>query len=195
MDNNSILSNRFQEAMVYAAQLHNGQMRKGTNVPYLAHLLAVTALVLEDGGDEDQAIAALLHDAVEDQGGIETLEEIRLRFGERVASIVDGCSDAYSVPKPPWRQRKDAYLEHLKEAAKDVRRVSLADKLHNARSILFDLRSEGDSIWIRFNGGKEGSIWYYRALVRVFQQMDDSPMVNELARVVAEIQRLAVSWE
>ena len=188
-----LLSERFQDAFDFAFQLHASQNRKGSGIPYISHLMAVAALVLEDGGDEEQAIAALLHDAVEDQGGIETLEEIHLRYGARVASIVDGCTDSYTIPKPPWRERKEAYLTHLREASKDVRRVSLADKLHNARSILADLRRGGDSVWQRFNGGREGTIWYYGTLVNVFQQVDDSPMVDELARVVAEIQRLSPS--
>lgn len=190
-----LLSDRFQQALVYTFQLHSCQTRKESGVPYISHLLAVTALVLEDGGNEDQAIAALLHDAVEDQGGRATLEEIRQRFGDRVAFIVDSCTDAYTIPKPPWRQRKEEYIKHLHQAPKDVRRVSLADKLHNARSILVDLRLEGDDIWSHFNGGRDGTLWYYRALVAVFQQIDDSPMVDELSRVVMEISRRSISRE
>jgi (p)ppGpp synthase/HD superfamily hydrolase len=186
-----LLSHRFEEAFLYANRLHAGQLRKGSQVPYISHLLGVTALVLEDGGDEDQAIAALLHDAAEDQGGRETLAEIRRRFGERVAQIVDGCTDTYENPKPPWRARKIAYMQHLQTASKDVRRVSLADKLHNARSILLDLRQKGDATWDRFNGGKEGTLWYYRSLVGIFQQVDSSPMVNELASIVKNIEEIA----
>jgi (p)ppGpp synthase/HD superfamily hydrolase len=186
-----VLSPRFEEALLYANRLHAGQFRKGSRVPYISHLLAVTALVLEDGGDEDQAIAALLHDAVEDQGGLETLAEIRRRFGGRVANIVDGCTDTYEQPKPAWRPRKVAYLQHLREACADVRRVSLADKLHNARSILMDLRRDGEMTWERFNGGKEGTLWYYHSLVEIFQQADPNPMVTELASVVERIEELA----
>lgn len=184
-----MLTSRFEDALVFAHQLHASQTRKGTSIPYIAHLLAVTALVIADGGDEDQAIAALLHDAVEDQGGLKTLQLIRSRFGERVAVIVDGCTDAYGSPKPPWRERKERYLEHLKHASPEVQRVSLADKLHNARSILRDLRQNGEDIWSRFNGGKSGTLWYYHSLVLIFQQQVDSPMVEELALVVGEIER------
>jgi len=186
-----VLSQRFEEALVYANRLHARQLRKGSQVPYISHLLGVTALVLEDGGDEDLAIAALLHDAVEDQGGRETLAEIRRRFGERVATIVDGCTDTYENPKPDWRSRKVAYLQHLRKASEDVRRVSLADKLHNARTILMDLRQYGEETWTRFNGGKEGTLWYYRSLVEIFQQVDSRPMVIELAGIVKSIEEIA----
>jgi (p)ppGpp synthase/HD superfamily hydrolase len=184
----TILTGRFEDALRYAAHLHARQKRKGTPIPYVAHLLAVAGLVLENGGDEDQAIAALLHDAVEDQGGIPTLQEIRKRFGERVAHIVDGCTDAYVHPKPPWRKRKEDYLAHLRLAEADVRLVSLADKLHNARSILRDLRRDGPQSLSRFNGGRLGTLWYYRSLVAIFQELDDSLMVAELAEAVNEIE-------
>jgi (p)ppGpp synthase/HD superfamily hydrolase len=187
----TILTERFEDALRYAAHLHARQKRKGTSIPYVAHLLSVTSLVLENGGDEDQAIAALLHDAVEDQGGIPTLQEIRKRFGERVARIVDSCTDAYVRPKPPWRKRKEDYLAHLRLAEPDVRLVSLADKLHNARSILRDLRRDGLQSLSRFNGGRSGTLWYYRSLVTIFQELDDSLMVAELAKVVAEIEAIA----
>jgi (p)ppGpp synthase/HD superfamily hydrolase len=189
----AMLTHRFEEALQYAAYLHQNQMRKGTEIPYIVHLLAVTALVLEDGGDEDQGIAALLHDAVEDQGGIETLEEIQRRFGNRVATIVEGCTDAYEIPKPAWRPRKEKYIEHLRHASKDIRRVSLADKLHNARSIRDGLLCSGEAIWDRFNGGKEGTLWYYRTLVQVFNDRESSPMATELARVVEDMERIAAS--
>ena len=185
------LSQRFSEALQYAADLHQNQTRKGSPTPYLAHLLAVTALVLEDGGDEDQAIAALLHDAVEDQGGIQTLEEIRSKFGKRVAEIVEGCTDSYTTPKPPWRERKEGYIEHLRHAPEEIWRVSLADKLHNARSIRDDLWRYGPKVWARFNGGKDGTLWYYTTLVQVFQAQDKSQMVAELSRVVADLVTLA----
>ena len=179
---------RFEEALVLAARLHASQKRKDKDLPYISHLLAVTSLVLEDGGDEDEAIAALLHDAVEDQGGLRTLAEIRRRFGERVAEIVEGCSDSLSLPKPPWQDRKLAYLEHLRNASPSVRRVSLADKLHNARTILADLEQDGESVWERFNGGKEGSLWYYRSLLEIFQAWPDSPMLREFTHVMQRIE-------
>jgi (p)ppGpp synthase/HD superfamily hydrolase len=185
-----VFSDRLDRAFGLARQLHQAQSRKGTATPYLAHLLSVCALVIEDGGDEDQAIAALLHDAVEDQGGLETLTIIRQEFGERAAIIVEHCSDSFETPKRPWRQRKEQYLAHLKDAPPEALRVSLADKLHNARAILNDLRMQGSPLWGRFNGKREGTLWYYRSLVTVFRQVGRSPMVEELARVVAEIEKV-----
>jgi (p)ppGpp synthase/HD superfamily hydrolase len=185
------LSLRFEDAFRYAFELHARQTRKGGDVPYIAHLLGVTALVLEDGGDEDEAIAALLHDAVEDQGGKETREEIHRRFGERVARIVDGCTDADETPKPPWRDRKNRYIEHIRHATPEVRRVSLADKLHNARTILRDFRRCRDDVWDRFTGGKAGTLWYYETLLQTYQECEDSYLLEELKRVVSELQQLS----
>jgi GTP pyrophosphokinase len=184
------LTPRFDKALAYAARLHRVQTRKGTEIPYVAHLLGVAALVLEDGGDEDETIAALLHDAVEDQGGRPILEEIRRRFGERIAHIVEGCTDAETIPKPPWRKRKQQYIKHVKRASADVRRVSAADKLHNARTILSDYRNLGDKLWLRFNGGREGTLWYYRALINAFRKAGPSAIVEELDRVVSELEHL-----
>ena len=186
-----MLSERFEQALVFATRLHAHQLRKGTHIPYIAHLLGVTALVLEDGGDEDQAIAALLHDAVEDQGGRKTLDEIELEFGNRVAKIVEMCTDSFETPKPEWHKRKTEYLEHLSEAPLDVQRVALADKVHNARSILRDLRVEGDGVWKRFNGGKEGTVWYYSALVEHFRNLNISNMAEELKKLVKELNTFA----
>lgn len=183
---------RFREALLYAAQLHATQVRKGSGTPYVAHLLAVAAIVLEHGGDEDEAIAALLHDAIEDQGGDATRREISRRFGPRVTRIVDECTDTDIEPKPPWRARKEAYLAHLPQASASARLVSAADKLHNARSILADYRQLGDAVWQRFKGGRDGTLWYYLELVRIFQEAGRSPLSEELARVVAELQRLAL---
>jgi (p)ppGpp synthase/HD superfamily hydrolase len=166
-------------------------LRKGTQTPYIAHLLAVAALVLEDGGDEDQAIAALLHDAVEDQGGVRTLEEIQRRYGDQVAEIVVACTDAFEDPKPPWRGRKEAYLQHLAGESQAALRVSLADKVHNGRSIVRDLRNNGDEIWSRFKGGKEGTLWYYRSLLAVFQSVSHSRMAADLETIVREMEELA----
>ena len=181
-------SPRFDEALVYAHQLHASQTRKGTTIPYVGHLLAVTAIVIENGGTEDEVIAALLHDAVEDAGGAETREEIRRRFGEKVAVIVDGLTDTDQTPKPPWRKRKEDYLAHLSHAAPSVLLVSLADKIHNAQSILRDVRNEGESVWQRFTGGRDGSLWYYRSLVEAFRARGQfAALVDELDRIVTEL--------
>jgi len=156
--------------------------------------MSVAALVLEAGGDEDLAIAALLHDVVEDCGGEPMLEEVRRRFGDRVAHIVDGCTDAYTVPKPPWRQRKEEYLQHLKDADGDVRLVSAADKLHNAREILKDVRELGEPVWDRFKGKREGTLWYYRALADELIR-ENNWIVRQLQSVVSELEQLARSHE
>jgi (p)ppGpp synthase/HD superfamily hydrolase len=186
-----ILSDRFVEALAYAHSLHKRQRRKGTQIPYISHLLSVSAIVMEAGGDEEEAIAALLHDAVEDQGGESTLEEIRRIFGERVAGIVQGCSDSLGTPKQPWKERKLRFLEVLESAPPGVQRVALADKVHNARTILFDLRQEGPRVWKRFKGGKPGTLWYYNSLVEVFTRLAPGPLTQELARVVEEIHELS----
>jgi (p)ppGpp synthase/HD superfamily hydrolase len=185
------LTERFARAFNLARHLHAGQSRKGTDIPYIAHLMAVCALVLEMGGDENEAIAALLHDAVEDQGGEGTLKDIQGRFGDEVSGIVMGLTDTTQSPKPPWEERKKQYLDHLKTASAPIVRVSLADKLHNARTILLDLRVEGDRIWDRFKGKKDGSLWYYRSLVTIFKDIHNSPYVDELERVVLKIEALA----
>ena len=192
-DGEDISTNRFEAALVYALHLHAEQKRKGTTVPYISHLLAVAALVLEDGGSEDEAIAALLHDAIEDQGGEPIRQEICRRFGDRVIEIVNGCTDTDETPKPPWLERKKEYLEHLRSAGPEVLRVSAADKLHNARSILADLRRQGQAVWGRFNGGREGTLWYYRRLVQIFRDCGPSFLVEELDRVVSELERLAAT--
>jgi GTP pyrophosphokinase len=185
------LSPRFDEALVYASQLHRNQLKKGTQIPYVAHLLAVTAIVLEHGSTEDEAIAALLHDAIEDQGGDETRKEIRERFGENVAAIVDGCSDADTAPKPPYRERKEKYIAHIPCASPSVQLVSAADKLHNTRAILADYQQVGENLWDRFNGKREGTLWYYRALADAFQQANSTPLTQELDRVVTELEQAA----
>jgi (p)ppGpp synthase/HD superfamily hydrolase len=189
-----ILSARFDVALAFASRLHAGQLRKGTLIPYVSHLLSVAGLVLEYGGNEDEAIAALLHDAIEDQGGAATREVIRRLFGDAVTLIVNGCTDAEVSPKPPWRERKEAYVAHISEAAPSVLLVSAADKLHNARSILADLRAVGNEVWSRFKGGREGTLWYYRALVRAYRAGNvggAGPLIDELDRVVSEIEQLA----
>jgi (p)ppGpp synthase/HD superfamily hydrolase len=182
------LTRRFVEALAYATEVHAGQSRKGTPVPYVSHVLAVCSLVLEDGGVEDEAIAALLHDAVEDGGGRPRLDDIRRRFGDRVAEIVWACSDTDETPKPPWKERKTRYIAHVREAGPEARRVSCADKLHNARSILRDYRVLGERVWDRFSASAEENLWYYRELVLAFRQPDRSPLVGELERVVSELE-------
>ncbi len=184
------LSARFEEALIFATRLHAQQTRKGTTIPYIAHLLAVAGIVLENGGNEDEAIAALLHDAIEDQGGAATREEIRRRFGNAVVAIVDGCTDAEVIPKPPWRARKETYIAHIRQAPASVRLVSAADKLHNARAILADYRLLGEFLWKRFNGGKDGTLWYYRSLLDAFRTADTTPLIEELDRVVSELEEL-----
>ncbi len=191
------LTDRFQSALMYAFDLHENQVRKNKDIPYFAHLMSVTALVLESGGDEDEAIAALLHDAVEDQGGRSRLKEIRDKFGEQVADIVAGCTDAYQTPKPPWQERKRAYLQHLGKASRSVILVSLADKVHNARSIYQDLRKQGKHMWDKFNGGKEGTLWYYDRLVQAFLPYEEQypALVRELLHLVEDINQLAKEME
>ena len=186
------LSSRYEAALVMASQLHASQKRKGTSIPYISHLLAVSSLVLEHGGSEDQAIAALLHDAVEDQGGLPTLVKIRDHFGDVVAEIVDHCTDAYEEPKPEWRIRKEEYIASIAEKPLDAALVSCADKLHNARSILSDLRSLGDELWGRFTGGKEGTLWYYQSLVDAFDDTLGNSLSEELKRTVNEINDLSM---
>jgi GTP pyrophosphokinase len=185
------LSPRFEQALLYASAIHAGQVRKATGTPYLAHLLGVASIALEHGATEDEAIGALLHDACEDAGGRTRLEDIRVRFGRRVTGIVAGCTDAYDTPKPPWLGRKKAYLAHLPEASKSTRLVSAADKLYNARAILRDLRCHGNAVWNRFNGGKEGRLWYYRSLAEAFLKHGPRELGKELDRVVSEIEALA----
>ena len=181
----AILTDRFDEAFRLAHRLHRDQVRKGTSVPYVSHLMAVAALVIEHGGDEDQAIAALLHDAAEDQGGAATLAEIRAAFGDAVAGIVSDCTDAWTEPKPPWRDRKEAYLAALPGKPLRSQLVSLADKTHNAEAILADHRVLGEDVWGRFKGGAEGTRWYYRTLAGVFVETLPGPLSDRLSRAVA----------
>jgi GTP pyrophosphokinase len=184
-------SEKFDNAVLYASDLHRSQVRKGSDIPYVTHLLGVASIVGENGGTEDEVIAALLHDAVEDQVDKSPREEIRARFGDTVIDIVDGCSDTDVEPKPPWRERKENYIKHVAQASESVRLVSAADKLHNARSVLADYRTLGEDLWARFNGGKDGTLWYYRDLVRTFQAARTNAVVEELDWVVREIERLA----
>ena len=185
------LGQRFLRAFNFAAEKHAGQVRKASTIPYIAHLMGVASLVLEFGGDEEQAIAALLHDVVEDCGGAPMLKEVRRRFGPRVAKIVDGCTDSDTHPKPPWRERKVAYIHHLKSADGETRLVSAADKLNNVRSILSDYREVGESVWERFKGGRDGTLWYYRALVEEFLRGKPNRLNRELELAVRELEAAA----
>ena len=185
------LSRQFEKALVYATRIHGGQLRKKTRIPYIAHILGVTAIAMEYGANETEAIAALLHDAVEDCGGEKRLRDIEKRFGKAVAKIVDGCTDTYEKPKPPWLERKKKYIAHLKDSVSSTRLVSASDKLHNTRAILADLRRHGPEVFERFSGKKDGTLWYYRALVTAFREHGDHiDLIDELDRVVTEIEKL-----
>lgn len=188
-------SRRVIDAFALTYELHADQLRKQTEIPYYTHPMAVAAIVAERGGSEDQFIAALLHDAVEDQGGEATLALIRHRFGDRVAEMVAGCSDSFSTPKPPWRDRKEAFLRRIKQADPDVRLIVAADKLHNARSILNDLYEHGDLLWSRFKAGKDGSLWYYAEIVRALSDGWSHPILRELSETVDAVQRKSASLE
>ncbi|HWZ83858.1 MAG TPA: HD domain-containing protein [Terriglobales bacterium] len=184
------LGHRLQKAFAYAAEKHAGQTRKQTAVPYLSHLMAVAALVLEGGGDEDLAIAGLLHDVVEDCGGMPRLREIRKMFGARVAKVVEGCTDSFSDPKLPWLVRKNEYLQRLKHEDADTRLVSASDKLHNVRTVTADYRQQGESIWKRFSGGRDGTLWYYRALNDEFQRRKGNRITRELAVAMQQLEKV-----
>jgi (p)ppGpp synthase/HD superfamily hydrolase len=185
------LTARFDDALRFASDLHRSQVRKVSGVPYIGHLLSVSSLVIEGGGTETQAIAGLLHDAVEDQGGAKTLATIRDRFGDDVATIVDECSDTDQVPKPPWKQRKQNYIDHLGYASKATLLVSLADKLDNARAILRDYGAEGPAVFERFNErDPREHMWYYRSLLAVYRRHENSWLVDELERVLDTLEGL-----
>ncbi len=196
------LTERFNDALVFSASLHCQQTRKGPQeVPYVSHLLGVASLVLEANGDEDMAIAALLHDAVEDQGGYETLNRIRDKFGARVAHIVEGCTDDFTGHgRVGWCERKTKYIEHLREETdEETRIVSLADKVHNARTILLDLIEYGDAVFTRFRGRKEGTMWYYRTLVDAFRYAESKRPIRRFThgheRLLRELDRLVEKLE
>ncbi|WP_071517139.1 HD domain-containing protein [Geitlerinema sp. PCC 9228] len=190
-----MLSQRFTDALTYASELHANQKRKGSGVPYVSHLLGVTSIVLDAGGNEDEAIAALLHDAIEDCGGATIRDRIRQRFGDKVAAIVDECTESDVTPKPPWRDRKQAYINSIPHLSSSGRLVGLADKIHNARSIVADYRQLGEAIWQRFKGGRDGTLWYYQSVVAAFRSHDNSPLVEELARTVVDLQKLVAQTE
>jgi len=185
-----LLDVRFAEALQYAWELHRDQKRKMGGTPFFAHLMSVAGLALDYGGDQQEAIAALLHDAVEDQGGLETLEAIRRRFGQQVADIVEGCTDSFQQPKPPWRERKEQFLARLAGASDSVRLVSAADKIHNLRSLIREYRAHGEAVWAVFQGGREGTLWYYRTLLEVLWRGRPLPILQELADVWSQLENL-----
>jgi (p)ppGpp synthase/HD superfamily hydrolase len=184
-----MLTKRFDDAFLYAHEAHRKQLRKQTDRPYISHLMGVASLVLQYGGDEEQAMAALLHDVVEDCGGAPRLVEIRKQFGERVARIVDGCTDADTVPKPPWLERKQQYVQRVRNEHPDVLLVSAADKLYNMREILMDLRTDGPTVWERFKGKRDGSLWYYHAMIDALRGRANRALVEELERTVADLEQ------
>ncbi len=177
-------TDRLVEAFAYANRLHRNQARKGLSIPYISHLMSVAALVLEHGGNEDQAIAAFLHDGPEDHGGEATLAQVRELFGNAVASIVSDCTDAWTDPKPEWRKRKEAYLAKLPRKPAASLLVSLADKTHNAEAILYDYRALGDRLWGRFNCGREGTRWYYGAMAELFSKVMPGRLADRLSLAV-----------
>ncbi|MGG6285615.1 HD domain-containing protein [Leptolyngbya sp. AN03gr2] len=179
-----LLTERFEQAFEYTFHLHARQLRKGGSIPYISHLMSVAALVLEDGGDEDAAIAALLHDAIEDQGGTPIRTEIQKRFGDRVLQIVDACTESDQVPKPPWKLRKERSLVQLRQAPVEAQRVMIADKLHNLRSIWADWQRQGDRVWERFNASQSEILWFYGACIEAIRDRFDSPMVTELQTIL-----------
>ncbi len=174
------LGERFAQALVYATRVHRDQTRRGR--PYVAHLLRVAGLVIDDGGSEDEAIAALLHDAAEDQGGYRRLREIRTRYGADVAAIVDACTDTYDEPKPAWRTRKEQYLARLADSSPGALRVSIADKVDNASAILTDLATYPDA-------ASDDVCWYYASLARAFNRLQPGPRADELTRLASELSR------
>ena len=187
-----MLTERIGQALALAVEAHNGQLRKGTKIPYVSHVMGVASIALDFGADEDQAIAALLHDALED-GGPHFAPIIAERFGPRVLSIVEGCTDGLPDPtgkKADWHDRKRAYIAHLFTASDDVLIVSASDKLHNARAILSDLQTVGPAVWERFSTKKEGTLWYYRSLADLFASRG-TPMSRQINETVAAIEHLA----
>lgn len=188
-DQDPILGLAFEDALVFSARLHARQLRKTSGAPYVAHLLMVCAMVIEDGGSEAEAIAALLHDAVEDQGGAPTLALIRTHFGDEVSDIVAGCSEIEGSPKPPWRERKQAYLAHLAGAPAPVLRVALADKVHNASCFAVDLETLGPAAWDHYNAGAQEQMWWWHSLESIFQDRLPGSRARDLSLAVRRIER------
>lgn len=184
-------TSRIVEAFAFAHEIHAEHVRKGPGVPYITHVMAVAAIVGEHGGDEDTFIAALLHDAVEDGDGYATLEKIRARFGARVADMVAACSDAFEKPKPKWRERKERFIETMRNAPPDVRLIVAADKLHNVCATIGDYNALGDEVWTRFTGRRDGTLWYYAAVAHALTDGWEHPLIDDLAGAVEELHRVA----
>ncbi len=184
-----MLSSRFDDALLWACELHREQTRKGSGAPYISHLMAVASLVMEAGGDEDEAIGAVLHDAIEDQGGPRTREEIRRRFGDRVTALVDGCTDAEELPKPPWRERKEAFIASIRSAPASVRLIVTADKLHNVSCSIADLEREGPEAWERFRG-REKALWYCRSITLALEEAGGNALTPRLRRALDKLAEL-----
>ncbi|RMG00541.1 MAG: HD domain-containing protein [Planctomycetota bacterium] len=185
------LNDRFDAALEFASTLHRKQLRKIGQTPYIGHLLRVCGTVIEFGATEDEAIAALLHDALEDQNRPGLADEIAARFGDAVLEMVTALSDSTEQPRPPWRERKEAFLARLREATSSVRLIAAADKLDNVRSTITALQVFGDEIWTRFHGGREGTLWYYRQIVAVLGEASEHALVAELADAVARLEAIA----
>jgi (p)ppGpp synthase/HD superfamily hydrolase len=188
-------SPRIVEAFAFTYELHRAQIRKGSHVPYITHLMGVAAIVGRHGGDEEQFIAALLHDAVEDQGGIETLELIRQKFGDKVAEYVSGCTDSDTTPKPPWEERKEKFIQSTRTASPRQKLIVAADKLHNAKSIISDLGERGNAVWKMFKGGRENTLWYYGEMVLALSHNWSHALLRELADAVDLLHRRAADLE
>ena len=183
------LTNKLDRAFGYAHEVHDGQFKKGTSVPYLGHLMGVSSIVLGDGGSEDEAVAALLHDAAEDHGGRARLDDIRSRFGDNVARIVEDCTDSWDTPKPSWLARKQAYIQRARMLPSPSLRVSIADKVHNTYGLLRDLRNIGEKVWERYDVSADDVLAYYESLVRAYREAGGGRLVDELERIVRGIQR------
>lgn len=187
------LSERFERALTYTVRLHANQVRKDSRTPYIAHLLATTGLVMEYGGSEDEIIAALLHDALEDQPNHgKTAGEIEAQFGSNVLAIVQACSDTQTLPKPPWQGRKEAFLQSLAAASPSACLVITADKLHNTRTLVREFREHGDAIWQRFKGGRDGTLWFSRSMLATLEKCTTTPraLLSELSDAVIELENL-----
>ena len=192
-----LYSGRLASAFAFAAQRHETQLRKATRIPYLTHLMAVAALVGEHGGTEDEMIAALLHDTVEDTGGGPVLDEIRRLFGPAVARLVEGCTDDAPLDpdeKAPWLERKTRYLSRICDEPASVLRISAADKVHNLRTIVEDLRRDGPAVLERFNGGRDGVLWYHRSLCDIFCALATEPEVDAGLRRLCDLLRREYGW-